>query len=404
MSRFLLISFLALAVSQAAGDGLDTLISGGKAGLELRYRFESVEQTDKTSTAGANTLRLRLKLATAVINGFSAFAEADHVQVLGGEHHDDTRNGLNQYPVVADPEGSDLNQAWLQYEGARGTWLRLGRQRLNLDFERFIGSVGWRQNEQTYDALRIETGALTGATVNYIYVDRVRRVFGPDSGSPPEELDGASHLLNVKLHALPVGAITLYGFALDFDDAPQFSSDTVGARYEGNCAIGEAWQFGWALEYARQRDAGANTAAVDAHYNLVELGLRHGSAGFTAGREVLSGESGTFTATTTPAFQTPLATLHKWQGWSDKFLTTPPAGIEDLYIGIRTKLVGWNGQAVWHVFSADAKGLDYGTELNLSLSRMFAERYELLIKYADYDADALFVDTRKIWLQLSAAF
>jgi hypothetical protein len=404
MSRFLLFSFLALAASQAVGDGLDTWISGAKAGLELRYRFESVEQADKPSTAGANTLRLRLNLATAFVNGFSAFAEADHVQALGGEHHDDTRNGLNAYPVVADPEGSDLNQAWLQYEGAPGTWLRLGRQRISLDGERFIGSVGWRQNEQTYDALRIETKALTGAAVNYIYVDRVRRVFGPDRGAPSEELDGASHLLNVKLHALPVGAITLYGYALDFDDAPQFSSNTVGARYDGSRAIGEAWQFGWALEYARQRDAGANPAHVDAYYNLVELGLGHGSAGFTAGRELLSGESGTFTAATNPAFQTPLATLHKWQGWADKFLTTPPAGIEDLYIGIQTKLVGWIGQAVWHVFSAEATGLDYGTELNLSLSRKFAERYELLIKYADYDADELSVDTRKIWLQLSAAF
>jgi len=347
---------------------------------------------------------LRLNLATAVVNGFSGFAEADNVQVLGSERHDDTRNGLNEYPVVADPEGPDLNQAWLQYEGARETRLRLGRQRLNLDTERFIGGVGWRQNEQTYNAFRIETKALTGATANYIYVDRVRRVFGPDPGSPPEELDGASHLLDVKLHALPVGAITMYGYALNFDDAPQFSSDTVGARYDGSRAIGEAWQFGWALEYARQRDASANPVHVDAYYNFVELGFRHGSAGFTAGREVLSGESGTFTATTNPAFQTPLATLHKWQGWADKFLTTPPAGIEDLYVGIQTKLAGWNGQAVWHVFSAEATGLDYGTELNLALSRKFAERYELLIKYADYDADELFVDTRKIWLQLSAAF
>jgi hypothetical protein len=402
--RFLLFWSFTLAASQAVGDGFDTLISGGKAGLELRYRFESVEQADKPATAGANTLRLRLNLATADVHGFSALAEADHVQVLGGEHHDDTRNGRNAYPVVADPAGSDLNQAWLQYGRARGTWLRLGRQRLNLDGERFIGSVGWRQNEQTVDALRIETKAVTGATVNYIHIDRVRRVFGPDPGSPPEELDGTSHLLNVKLYALPVGAITLYAYTLEFDDAQQFSSDTAGGRYDGSRAIGEDWQFGWALEYARQRDAGENPAQVDAYYSLVELELRHGSAGLTAGRELLSGESGTFTAATNPAFQTPLATLHKWQGWSDRFLTTPPAGIEDSYIGIQAKRAGWNGQAVWHVFSAEATNRDYGTELNLSLSRKFAERYELLIKYADYDADELFVDTRKIWLQLSAAF
>jgi hypothetical protein len=404
MKRFLLLPFIALTAASAAGEGLESLISGGKAALDLRYRFESVEQDDKPSTAGANTLRLRLNLATGVVNGFSAFTEFDHVQVIGTEHHDDTRNGLTNYPVVADPEGTDLNQAWLQYAGPKGTWLRLGRQRINLDGERFVGGVGWRQNEQTYDAFRIETKALPGAVVNYAYVDQVQRVFGPDSGTPPASLEGASHLLNAKLTSLPVGALTLYGYHLDFDDAPQLSSDTLGARYDGAHAVTDTLTFGWALEYARQEDAGDNAAQIDAFYNLVEFRLQTSAAGVTAGREVLSGETGAFTATTNPAFQTPLATLHKWQGWADKFLTTPSAGIEDIYLGFNVKFAGWNGQAVWHDFSAEATGLDYGTEIDLSVSRKFAGRYEVLVKYADYSADGLFTDTTKFWLQLGAAF
>ena len=404
MKRFLLLPFVALGAAPAAGEGLETLVSDGKAALDLRYRYESVEQDDKPSTAGANTLRLRLNLATGVVNGFSAFTEFDHVQVIGGEHHDDTRNGLVNYPVVADPEGTDLNQAWLQYAGPKGTILRLGRQRIALDGERFIGAVGWRQNEQTYDAFRIETKAVPGTALNYAYVDQVQRVFGPDSGTPPASLEGSSHLLNAKFTSLPVGAITVYGYHLDFDDAPQLSSDTLGARYDGTRALGEKLNFGWALEYARQEDGGDNAAQVDAFYSLVELSLKTSAAGFTAGREVLSGEEGTFTPTTNPAFQTPLATLHKWQGWADKFLTTPSAGIEDVYLGFNVKFAGWNGQAVWHDFSAEASGLDYGTELDVSVSRKFANRYEVLVKYADYSADDLFTDTAKFWLQLGATF
>ena len=404
MKRFLLLPLIALSAAPAAGDGFDTLVSDGKAALDLRYRYESVEQDGMPSTAGANTLRLRLNLATGVVSGFSALTEFDHVQVIGDEHHDDTRNGLTRYPVVADPEGTDLNQAWLQYAGPKGTWLRLGRQRINLDGERFVGGVGWRQNEQTYDAFRIETKALPGTVVNYAYVDQVRRVFGPDSGTPFASLEGASHLLNAKLTSLPVGAITIYGYHLDFDDAPQLSSDTFGARYDGTHALGDKLDFGWALEYARQEDAGDNAAQVDAFYNLVELSLKTSSAGVIAGREVLSGESGTFTATINPAFQTPLATLHKWQGWADKFLTTPSAGIEDIYLGLNVKFAGWNGQAVWHDFSAEATGLDYGTELDLSVSRKLAGGFDVLIKYADYSADGLFTDTTKFWLQLGAAF
>lgn len=404
MKRFLLFPLAALGAATAAGEGLETLVSDGKAALDLRYRYESVEQDDKPSTAGANTLRLRLNLATGVVNGFSAFTEFDHVQAIGGEHHDDTRNGLVNYPVVADPEGTDLNQAWLQYAGPGGTILRLGRQRIALDGERFIGAVGWRQNEQTYDAFRIETKAVAGATLNYAYLDQVRRVFGPDSGTPPASLEGSSHLLNAKLTSLPVGAITVYGYLLDFDDAPQLSSDTFGVRYDGTGAFSDLLSFGWALEYARQEDAGDNAAQIDAYYSLVEFRVQTSAAGFTAGREVLSGEEGAFTPTTNPAFQTPLATLHKWQGWADKFLATPSAGIEDIYMGVNVKFAGWNGQAVWHDFSAQATGLDYGTEIDLSISRKFANRYEVLVKYADYDADELFTDTAKFWLQVGAAF
>jgi hypothetical protein len=41
-------------------------------------------------------------------------------------------------------------------------------------------------------------------------------------------------------------------------------------------------------------------------------------------------------------FTTPLATLHKFQGWADKFLTTPVNGLADLYVnaGYTRKGVG----------------------------------------------------------------
>ncbi|MGH8135011.1 MAG: alginate export family protein, partial [Steroidobacteraceae bacterium] len=215
MKRLLLLPLLtALA---ATAEGLPGLVSDGKAGLDLRYRFEDVDQADKPGTAGASTLRLRLNLATGTVRGFSGFAEFDHVQVIGDEHYDSTRNGLTDHPVVADPEGTDLNQAYLQYAGPAGTTVRLGRQRIKLDTERFIGSVAWRQNEQTYDAFSLETKALRGATATYAYIDEVRRVFGPDSGTPLESFNSDSHMLNVKLTKLPIGALSFYGYFLDFD-------------------------------------------------------------------------------------------------------------------------------------------------------------------------------------------
>ena len=404
MTRCLPCVLAMLVALPAAGEGAGDFIREGDASLDLRYRFESVEQDDKSESADANTLRLRLDLASGEVQGFSGLLQVDHLEAIGDVRYDDTRNGQVQYPVVADPQGTDLNQVWLQYRFAKDTVLRAGRQRIVIGNERFVGPVGWRQNEQSFDALRLDTRALPGASVTYAWVDRVLRVFGPDDGLPPAELTSDSHLLDARITSLPVGALAVYGYHLDFGNAPQLSADTAGARYDGDHELSGGLKFGWALEYAVQREAGGNAADIDAHYQLVEVKFQLPAGGVTVGREVLSGERGTFTATTNPAFQTPLATLHPFQGWADKFTTTPSAGVLDTYLGLSLKLAGWSGQAIWHEFGAEATDADYGTELDLVVSRKFAERYEFLAKYADYSARELFTSTRKFWLQLSADF
>lgn len=373
-------------------------------GLELRYRYEGVEQEGFASDADANTLRIRANLALREYHGFSGLLEVDHLEAIGSQRFNDTRNGNVQYPVVADPEGTDLNQVWLQYAPRADTRFRIGRQRLNLDNERFIGSVGWRQNEQTMDAIRIETTALAKLAVNYAFVNRVNRVFGPDSGTPPESFEGASHLLNVKWSPGPAGSLVGYAYLLDFDEAPQLSSHSLGARYEGNHVVREGLSLAWALEYAHQTDAGDNPLDVDAAYGLVELRVKVADADFFAGHERLSGVRSSDNPAGSPAFQTPLATLHRWQGWADKFLTTPSAGVEDTYLGISAKHSIWRAQAVWHDFAAEATGLDYGSEIDLLVACTIAKRYEIMLKFADYSADEGFTDTRKIWVQLGASF
>ena len=402
--RWALAALLIMPGFAAGEEQTRRFFTEGDAAFELRYRFESVDQAGKPLTAGANTLKLRGNLTSGEVRGLTVFLEVDHVAAIGSEDYDDTRNGLFDYPVVADPEGTDLNQAWLQYAPAPETRLRLGRQRINFDNQRFLGSSDWRQNEQTLDALRIETTVLRGAAINYAFVDRVRRVFGPDDGTPPATLDGATHLLNARLTSLPVGSLVAYAYLLDFDDAPELSSRTVGARYEGTRPMSEDLSFGWALEYARQRDAADNPLNVDAHYGLTELHLKNAEVDVFAGLEILSGSAGDPATSGNRAFQTPLATLHKWQGWADKFTSTPPAGMQDAYVGISARRSGWSAQAVWHDFSADAASLHYGSELDLSIGCKLANRVDLLFKLADYRADEGFTDTRKFWVQLGAAF
>ncbi len=405
LRALLVLPLVALLVpSIARPDSTDGPEPPVDAGLDLRYRYEGVDQDGIESAADANTLRLRANLESREFRGFTGLLEIDHVEAIGSERFNDTRNGRTEFPVVADPGGTDLNQAWLQFAPRPDTRLRIGRQRLNLDNERFVGASAWRQNEQTLDALRIETAAIRDSTLNYAFVDRVNRVFGPDAGTPPDDFEGASHLLNARWSPGPATALVAYAYLLDFDEAPQLSSDTVGLRYEGSRAVKDGFSLGWALEYARQQDAGNNPLRVDASYALLELHMKVSALDFHVGQERLSGERGDIDPSASPAFQTPLATLHRWQGWADKFLSTPPAGIEDSYAGVAARRGAWRTQVIWHDFSAEATGLHYGSELDALLAVTLRERYEVLLKLADYRSDEAFTDTRKAWVQLTASF
>jgi hypothetical protein len=134
-------------------DGLNKAVKEGSVKLDFRYRYEHVDQDGFDKEANASTLRSRLTLASGTVWGLSALAEIDNISNIGNDLYNSTENGKVQYPVVADPKGTDINQVWLKYswEDLSGTY---GRQRILHGSQRFVGGVGWRQNEQTYDGFR----------------------------------------------------------------------------------------------------------------------------------------------------------------------------------------------------------------------------------------------------------
>src|SRR5437868_3122510 len=86
-----------------------------------------------------------------------------------------------------------------------------------------------------------------------------------------------------------------------------------------------------ALSYARQSDYGRNPVRFAADYVAGEAGLAYRSLTLTGGWEKLGSDGGR------AAVQTPMATLHKFDGWADLFLTTPANGLRDLYAGAAYK-------------------------------------------------------------------
>ena len=392
---------------------LVSALTGGKAHLDFRYRYEQVDQQGFDVDAYASTLRTRLNYTTAEWQGLTAMLEAANVVVLGQYSlYNSTTNGATSRPVVADPEYTEINQAWLQYKLGDYTGIG-GRQVINLDNQRFVGNVAWRQNDQTYDAVTLKVGSIPRTQLFYSWVGNVNRVTGPDNGTFPGNLTGSTNLLNARVDLGAGGALSLFGYWLDFDRNQPFaaavtnnlSSSTYGAYYAGAWQASAAVKLNVTGSYAHQQDDGQSTLDYDADYWLVEGGASLKQFGIRAGYEVLGGN----TRANTTGFQTPLATLHIFQGWADKFTTTPQQGVEDFYVGASANVVGLAMQLVYHDFQAEAVDQDFGTEWDASVAYKFAKRFEATLKYANYDAarDATgpqASDTSKTWVMLSASF
>ena len=406
-SAVILVALLAAALQPVAAEeaetSIDSAIANGDASLQLRYRYEFVDDADFDEDAHASTLRIRLNYETGKWQNWSAFGEVDYVgEVLindfnsGGGTSSPRRN---QYPVVADPKGADLNQLYADFTGFDSTRIRLGRQRIILDNQRFVGGVGWRQQEQTYDALSLVNNSVQYTQLTYAYVLQVNRIFGPRSSAGRNDVD--THLLNANIAFDENWAITPYFYLIDNDDVAAFSTRTFGARLVGTMPV-QSQSLNILAEFATQSDNANNPVNYDADYlHLVANLDLQSSLSVGLGFESLGGESGTPGA----SFRTPLATLHAFQGWADQLLVTTAAGVDDLYVSASYNWKKWSLKLVFHDFQANDGPGDWGSEFDFSASRALGDRYRLLLKAAFFDADDVaFSDATKLWIQFSANY
>jgi hypothetical protein len=224
-------------------------------------------------------------------------------------------------------------------------------------------------------------------------------VFGADS--PNAHFDGDIILLNAGVD-LPVVDAKAFAYLVDYDTRLAFSSQTYGALVTASIDIPVLGKLNALASYAVQSDYGANPVSYRAGYVNAQLGLALFGFTVTAGYEELGSDGGV------AAFQTPLATLHAFNGWADLFLATPASGLRDYYAGVGKTLAlpflpGLKADLTYHRFDSDFGGLDYGSEWDASLGFKLGP-VGLLAKYARYDAAGFAVDTEKLWLQAEVGF
>ena len=392
-------TLLASAISSAAvlaampthAASFEETLKAGDVIAQLRVRNETVQQDNTLDDAVAMTARARLGYETASLAGFKVLVEVDHVAALQDEYESKTKVGPNPddaTSVVADGEASDINRAQISYKSDE-FGATLGRQRIIFDNARFIGNVGWRQNEQTFDAARIDVTAVENLTATYAYISQRNDIFYNDK-------EVKDHLLNVG-YKTPVGKVTAYGYMLEDDDT-EVTYDTYGLRFKGKTAL-DALDVLYTAEYATQTFNNGTDGAKDedAAYSLLEAGVKVSGVTLAAGLETLGGDEDY-------KFSTPYATGHAFNGWTDQFLGTPDKGLKDTYAKAVTKVAGIKLLAMYHDYATDKDGDDLGSELNLLAAKKFDKNFSAGLKYAQYSKGDTGVDTDKLWVWAEAKF
>lgn len=376
-------------------EAIKSFITSGKPSIHMRYRYEFVDDDlVPANNAHASTLRTALGYETGVIGGFSAFAEMEHISQLFVDDYregpyDSIKAGL--YPIVADAPGAEVNEAYIRYTGIENLDVKVGRQEITYrkaPFHRFIGNVLWRQNWVTYDAISAKVTPTEKLTINFAYIDKVNRLFGDDAPGAFARFECECLLFNGNYQGFKYVKLESYAYLLDIENAAANSSDTYGIRANGAIPYSETLKFIYAAEFAAQSDGGSNPIEVDANYYLGEIGI-----GIKVGQpflqnlilkvdfEVLEGDG-------TGAFRTPLSTIHAYQGWADRFLTTPADGIQDTYLtAVASGVFGGKIVIAYHMLESDNMSYDYGDELNVQYTRKFKKYFTLGTKAAVYDAD-----------------
>lgn len=410
LARLSLLPIFLFAASPAVADqDVSDFLKEGTFSGEMRYRYEHVDQDGFNKNANAGTLRTNLGFQTGMYKNFQAGIEGQMVKRLGMDSFNDTVNGKGAYPTVADPNTIELNQAWLSWSGIPNTEIKVGRQAVNLDNQRFVSSVDWRQNDQTLDAGFVTVKPMSDTTVQYGYIFNVNRINGNDH--PQGDLESKSHIFRVEKRWSELFNTTAYGYLFDFANSPGNSSKTYGIRVTGKKPLDAGWTLAYEAEVARQSNFGNNPSRYDeTYYHIAPSVTGHGFT-IQAGYEVLGGNG-------VQSFQTPLASLHKFNGWADKFLITPARGLRDAYVSASYRYTNeksaMNNTALafsYHDFAGDTSG-NFGREYDVSLAKTFIlpqgqplKKMDVMIKFADYKGEELpYRDTQKIWLQAGASF
>ncbi|MEO0574306.1 MAG: alginate export family protein [Pseudomonadota bacterium] len=383
-------------------------VLGGDLTLNARLRYESVTD-DAASDADALTLRSALAWRSRALFGsrsLSAIMEVENTVALDGTDYSDGETN-RATALIADPPGTELNQLFIGFQSARGWRARIGRQPISFGDERFVGTVAFRQNHQSFDALSLTHDSSDDWALNYAYVANVNRIFGDAADGPVAGLLGDhkqdTHLLNAVFKGWSFGELESYAYLIGNEDFQRASMDTFGARFSGSVRP-KRLTYLYTLEAASQSSRSDNPRDYSAVFTRVSGGISYKRFSVQLTQERLGSDNGS-------GFITPFATLHRFQGWADKFAAqTPDQGLVAQFVTIAGRWPGFRYRLQYHDFDTDVGSQNIGRELGLHVQHRVRQNLFIGIKFADYRASrsaptlgGFDADTRRLFLSISGS-
>ncbi len=364
-----------------------------KPTIDIRARYEFGE-IDGFDPSHALTFREQLGLQTKDWNGLSAFVEGEFTQAAIDDYHGGAP-GVTPFDInnsmIPDPESNELNQGYLQYR-ALDTVFKLGRQAIIYDNAAFIGNVGWRQNEQTYDAIALINTSLDGLTLQYSFINQVNRIFGSDATGFFGDLGSEIHSLNGSYTGISGYTFGGYVYLMDFDDLNVWDNDTYGVSVKTK-KLGLDF-YG---EVAIQQNAGV-AGNDDSDYAHITAAKTIATHTFTAGMEYLSA-----------GFRTPLSTAHAFNGFADVFVaprvTGTTGGLTDVYFSHAMPLIwGIKMTNTLHAFGDNEVSTGRGWEFDSVLAKKFNENFLAIAKLGHFETESALPTTTRFSVEMNYTF
>ena len=363
------------AMQTGADEGLP-----GRALFQLRPRYTHVNQTNKPETARAENMRLLLGYRTAPIGDFEFTGQLVNVSWREPKRATyEPGSFASEYPLIADSDKSDVNLLHADYVGLPDLRVRLGRQMIKLDNERFVGSADMRQMPQVFDAASARYTGVPDTEIYAAHAWHVRTYFG-------NRFQTRTTLLNVRVQSelgLSVGA---YGY---FQDQPQINNATgladnsnriVGARVEGNTPPANALSWYYTAEVAQQRPYAGGDQRIRATYERLAFGPTWKKYSAQLNYERLGSNGGRY------GFQMPLS-YNTFQGWAYNYFSTPAEGVRDLNASFAAAFGRLDLALKRHRFTADFGGAALGTEWDLALGYRINESLSIRGVFGQFRAD-----------------